>query len=212
MGDLAWTDILPASSWRIYIVDDDQLICEWLAAAVTSVGYTSTAFTDAETFLAELDPSSPGCVLLDVLMPMHGLQVQQALVERGCSLPVIFVSGHNEIAVAVEAMKHGAFDFIEKPVRPQALVDVVTRAVKRDVETRIAHLRRVKLQERFESLTRREREVLSLLVDGGANKSIAAQLGLSSRTVEIHRANIMSKMALRSVAELVRAHVELHRD
>ena len=212
MGDLDWTDVFPTNTWKIYIVDDDNLVCEALASALASVGYRSATYTDPESFLAELEPTAPGCVLLDVLMPMRdGLQVQQALADRGCTLPIIFVSAHQDVAVAVAAMKHGAFDFIEKPVRQQALVDTVNRAVKHDVQTRIDQLRRAKLQSRFATLTAREREVLALLVEGGANKSIAAELGLSSRTVEIHRANIMDKMAVKSVAELVRAHVEAQR-
>jgi len=211
MHDLDWTDVFPADSWRVYIVDDDELVCELLAAVLATAGYRSTAYSNPNEFLDHLDQGAPGCVLLDIQMPVrNGLQVQQALVERGCTLPIVFISAQHEIGVAVEAMKQGAFDFIEKPVRQQPLLDVVHRAVRYDMQERIAQLRRRRLQNRFASLSPRERDVLSLLLAGGANKSIAADLGLSSRTVEIHRANIMEKMEVHSIAALVRAHAELH--
>jgi len=212
MHELEWMDLFPAVSARVYIVDDDELVCESLAHAVARGGYASARFTNPEDFLESIDLDVPGCVLLDVVMPERdGLQVQQVLAACGCSLPIVFVSGQSEVGVAVQAMKHGAFDFVEKPVREQALIDVVTRAVQHDVKARIAKVRNARLQKRFATLTPREREVLSLLVEGGANKSIAADLGLSSRTVEIHRANIMGKLGAKSVAELVRVHVACHR-
>jgi FixJ family two-component response regulator len=146
------------------------------------------------------------------MMPgMNGLEVQQSMEARGRFLPIVFVSAQNEVSIAVEAMKRGAFDFIEKPVRDQALLEVVSRAMKHAVQSHRALLRKKSLRERFATLSPREREVLTLLVDGGANKSIAAVLGLSSRTVEIHRANIMDKMAAPSIADLVRSYIELNR-
>ena len=206
-----WLNSLLHPTGKVYIVDDDELVCERLAATLTTAGYDTILFTDPAAFLAQLD-SNLGCVLLDVMMPgMNGLEVQQSLDARGYSLPIVFVSAQNEVSIAVEAMKHGAFDFIEKPVRDQALLKVVSRAMKQAVHSHRALLRKKVLSERFATLSPREREVLTLLVDGGANKSIAAVLGLSSRTVEIHRANIMDKMAAPSVAALVRSYIELNR-
>jgi two-component system, LuxR family, response regulator FixJ len=207
-----WLNPLLEPTGKVYILDDDDLVCHRLASTLNSVGYETIVFTDPNAFLAHVDPTCPGCVLLDVMMPgMNGLQVQQSLDARRCSLPIVFVSAQNEVSVAVAAMKHGAFDFLEKPVRDQELIDVVHRAIKHDVRTRVAQYRQQAQQDRFATLSPREREVLTLLVHGGANKTIAAALGLSSRTVEIHRANIMDKMAARSLAELVRSYVDLHR-
>jgi two-component system response regulator FixJ len=159
----------------------------------------------AQEFLSNYDPSHPGCLVLDVRMPgMSGLEMQHELNVRGATIPVIFITGHGDIPMAVEAMQHGAFDFLQKPFRDQELLDRVQRALTRDTEYR-ARLRQTdRIRERLSSLSPREREVLDLVSQGKANKMVAGDLGVSQRTVEIHRAHVMQKMEAGSLAELVR--------
>ena len=140
---------------------------------------------------------------------MSGLEVQQQLNRAGAMLPVIFMTGHGDIPMAVQAMKDGAFDFLTKPFRDQDLIDRINNALKQDKENRVEIQRHADLRRRAESLTGREREVMALVVDGKANKVIAIDLGLSERTVEIHRANVMEKMGARSIAHLVKMHLIL---
>jgi FixJ family two-component response regulator len=143
--------------------------------------------------------------VLDIRMPgMSGMELQDVLNERGVVLPVIFVTGHGDVPMAVEAMQQGAFDFLQKPFRDQDLIDRVQRALLRDQEYREVLSQKERIVARIQSLTPREREVLDLLVKGKANKVMAAELGLSQRTVEIHRAHVMEKMGVRSLAQLVR--------
>jgi two-component system, LuxR family, response regulator FixJ len=194
----------------IYIVDDDDGMRRALTVLITTVGYSPLAFARPSEFLAKYDPGQPGCLVLDVRMPeMSGLEVQQQLNRAGSMLPVILVTGHGDIPMAVQAMKDGAFDFLQKPFRDQDLLDRVNAALKQDSENRANVERLADLKHRIESLTPREREVMNLVVDGRANKVIAIDLGLSERTVEIHRANVMDKMAARSVAHLVKMHLML---
>lgn len=194
----------------VYIVDDDDGMRRALTVLITTVGYQPVAFAKASEFLAKHDPGQPGCLVLDVRMPeMSGLEVQQQLNRSGSMLPVILVSGHGDIPMAVQAMKDGAFDFLQKPFRDQELLDRINAALKLDAENRASEDRLADLKRRQESLTPREREVLALVVDGKANKVIAIDLGLSERTVEIHRANVMEKMGARSVAHLVKMHLML---
>jgi two-component system response regulator FixJ len=149
--------------------------------------------------------------VLDVRMPeMSGLEVQQQLNRNGSMLPVILITGHGDIPMAVQAMKDGAFDFLQKPFRDQDLLDRINGALKQDAENREMVERHADLKRRVELLTPREREVMALVVDGRANKVIAIDLGLSERTVEIHRANVMEKMQARSVAHLVKMHLTLN--
>lgn len=161
-------------------------------------------------FLAKFDPDQHGCVVLDIRMPqMSGLEIQQQLNRSGALLPVIFITGHGDIPMAVQAMKDGAFDFLTKPFRDQDLLDRINTALKQDAENRAVIELHADLKRRAESLTAREREVMALVVDGKANKVIAIDLSLSERTVEIHRANVMEKMGARSVAHLVKMHLTL---
>lgn len=195
----------------IYIVDDDDGMRRALTVLMTTVGYTPVAFDKPSEFLAKYNPSQPSCLVLDVRMPeISGLEVQQHLNRNGSMLPVILVSGHGDIPMAVQAMKDGAFDFLQKPFRDQDLLDRINGALKVDAKNRESVDRLADLTQRSESLTPREREVMALVVDGRANKVIAIDLGLSERTVEIHRANVMDKMAARSVAHLVKMHLTLH--
>ena len=194
----------------VYIVDDDDGMRRALTVLITTVGYQPVAYAKPGEFLAKYDPNQPACLVLDVRMPeMSGLEVQQHLNKAGSMLPVILVSGHGDIPMAVQAMKDGAFDFLQKPFRDQELIDRINGALKLDAQNRESVDRLADLKSRQESLTPREREVLALVVDGKANKVIAIDLGLSERTVEIHRANVMEKMGARSVAHLVKMHLML---
>ena len=194
----------------IYIVDDDDGMRRALTVLMTTVGYQPAAFARPAEFLAKYDPNQAGCLVLDVRMPeMSGLEVQQQLNRNGALVPVILITGHGDIPMAVQAMKDGAFDFLQKPFRDQDLLDRINAALKQDAQNRESVDRLADLRQRAESLTPREREVMGHVVDGKANKVIAIDLGLSERTVEIHRANVMEKMAARSVAHLVKMHLTL---
>jgi two-component system response regulator FixJ len=194
----------------IYIVDDDDGMRRALTGLMNTVGYNAVPFARPGEFLKSYDPTQSSCVVLDVRMPeMSGLEVQQQLTRVGAMLPVILITGHGDIPMAVQAMKDGAFDFLQKPFRDQELLDRINAALKQDAENRQVVERHADLKRRVESLTPREREVMDLVVDGRANKVIAIDLGLSERTVEIHRANVMDKMGARSVAHLVKMHLTL---
>ncbi len=194
----------------IYIVDDDDGMRRAMASLVTTVGYHPVVFARPTEFLVKLDRSQPGCLVLDVRMPeMSGLEVQQQLNRSGSILPVILVSGHADVPMAVQAMKAGAFDFLQKPFRDQDLLDRINAALELDAANRRSVERLADLKRRATTLTPREREVMSLVVDGRANKVIAIDLELSERTVEIHRANVMTKMGATSVAHLVKMHMLL---
>lgn len=194
----------------VYIVDDDDRMREAITLLLKTVGFAAIAFAKPEEFLAKYDREHSGCVILDVRMPgMSGLEVQQQLIRSGSMLPVILMTGHGDIPMAVQAMKDGAFDFLQKPFRDQDLIDRINGALKQDAENRKTIEKHADLKRRAESLTPREREVMALVVDGKANKVVAIDLGLSERTVEIHRANVMEKMGARSVAHLVKMHLTL---
>ncbi len=194
----------------IYIVDDDDGMRRALSILMTTVGYDAVAFARPGEFLTRFNANLPSCLVLDVRMPeMSGLEVQQQLNRSGAMLPVILVTGHGDIPMAVQAMKDGAFDFLQKPFRDQDLLDRINAALRQDAENRATVDRHADLKRREESLTPREHEVLAMVVDGRANKVIAIDLGLSERTVEIHRANVMEKMGARSVAHLVKMHLTL---
>jgi len=194
----------------IYIVDDDDGMRRALTVLMTTVGYQPAAFARPAEFLAKYDPNQASCLVLDVRMPeMSGLEVQQQLNRNGAMLPVILITGHGDIPMAVQAMKDGAFDFLQKPFRDQDLLDRINAALKQDAQNRESVDRLADLRQRSASLTPREHEVLEHVVDGKANKVIAIDLGLSERTVEIHRANVMEKMGARSVAHLVKMHLTL---
>src|SRR3954449_11956349 len=198
------------SSPLIYIVDDDDSMREAIELLLRTVGYQTVPFSRASEFLSKYNPDQHAVLVLDVRMPeMSGLEVQQQLNRAGAMLPVIFITGHGDIPMAVQAMKDGAFDFLTKPFRDQDLIDRINNALKQDKENRAQIEKHADLRRRAESLTAREREVMALVVDGKANKVIAIDLGLSERTVEIHRANVMEKMGARSVAHLVKMQLKL---
>jgi two-component system, LuxR family, response regulator FixJ len=194
----------------IYVVDDDEGVRNSLRFLLKSVGLATRTLASAREFLETYRPGQPGCVVLDVRMPgMSGLELQQQLNLRGAIIPVIFITGHGDIPMAVEAMQHGAFDFLQKPFRDQDLIDRIQRALERDGRNRATLAQHERIRERFDSLTPREREVLTLMTRGKPNKVMAADLGVSQRTVEIHRARVMEKTGAASLAQLVRMAMDL---
>jgi two-component system, LuxR family, response regulator FixJ len=200
----------PITAPAIYVVDDDDGMRRALDILLSTVGYKTAVFSRPSEFLARFNADAPGCLVLDIRMPdMSGLELQQHLNRMGSMLPVIFITGHGDIPMAVQAMKEGAFEFIQKPFREQDLLDRINHALKQDAENRSMVARRAEVLHRLESLTPRERQVMDLVVDGAANKVMAIDLGLSERTVEIHRAKVMEKMGARSVAHLVKLHLSL---
>ncbi|HLA72202.1 MAG TPA: response regulator [Steroidobacteraceae bacterium] len=189
----------------VFVVDDDDAVRNSLRLLLKSAGFSTEVAASAQEFLSTYDAAQPGCLLLDVHMPgMTGLEMQHQLNVRGAAIPVIFITGHGDIPMAVEAMQHGAFDFLQKPFRDQELLDRVQRALTRDTEYRARLRQTERIRERLASLSPREREVLDLVTQGKANKMVAGDLGVSQRTVEIHRAHVMQKMEAGSLAELVR--------
>ncbi|NDD74401.1 MAG: DNA-binding response regulator [Gammaproteobacteria bacterium] len=194
----------------VFIVDDDDAVRSSLRLLLKSVGLPAIAYASATDFLSAWQPEQPGCLVLDVRMPgMSGLELQHELNRRGAIIPVIFITGHADIPMAVEAIQHGAFDFLQKPFRDQDLIDRVQRALTTDAQQRSELAKREMIRERFDSLTPREREVLTLVTRGKANKVMAGDLGVSQRTVEIHRARVMEKMGAASLAQLVRMMLDL---
>jgi FixJ family two-component response regulator len=203
--------IMKERSPMVFIVDDDDAVRASLGFLLKSVGIAATSLDSAQAFLAAHDFLQPGCLLLDIRMPgMSGLELQQQLNLRGAIIPVIFITGHGDVPMAVAAMKDGAFDFVQKPFRDQDLIDRVQRALAKDQEHRVALSQYTKIRARLESLTPREREVLELMTRGKPNKVMAADLGISQRTVEIHRARVMEKMEARSLAQAVRMMMDLN--
>jgi len=194
----------------VFVVDDDEGVRNSLRFLLKSVGLASRTLSSASEFLDTYKPSQPGCLVLDVRMPgMSGLELQQQLNLRGATIPVIFITGHGDVPMAVEAMQHGAFDFLQKPFRDQDLIDRIQRALERDARSRTVLAQHARIRERIESLTAREREVLTLMTKGKPNKVMAAELGVSQRTIEIHRARVMEKTAAASLAQLVRMVMDL---
>jgi two-component system, LuxR family, response regulator FixJ len=194
----------------VYVIDDDDGMRRALSLLLSTVGYKTLVFASPSDFLAHFDPDTHGCLVLDIRMPgMSGLELQQHLNRTGSMLPVIFITGHGDVPMAVQAMKEGAFEFIQKPFRDQDLLDRINHALQQDAESRNNLARRADVVRRLETLTPRERQVMDMVVDGSANKVIAIDLNLSERTVEIHRAKVMEKMGARSVAHLVKLHLSL---
>jgi two-component system, LuxR family, response regulator FixJ len=189
----------------IHLVDDDEAIRHSASFMLRHAGFRVKTYTDGVAFLEQVAQAEPGCILLDVQMPgMDGLEVQEALNARGVAMPVIVLTGHGDVAVAVRAMKAGAVDFVEKPYAKQTLVDALTRAFERLEMRRKEDVLAEEARGLIERLTARERDVLTGLVDGQTNKVIAETLDISPRTVEIHRANLMEKMDAPSLSTVLR--------
>ena len=189
----------------VFIIDDDPLYRASAERLVRSVGFTVQIFASARDFLSSRRPNVPSCLVLDVRMPgLSGLDLQQELAQAGVQIPIIFVTGHGDIPMSVQAMKAGAVEFLTKPFRDQALLDAIGQAIERDRVACQQRARNAELRRRYESLGPREREVLKCVVAGMLNKQIAGELGATERTVKFHRGHIMRKMQVRSLAELVR--------
>ena len=189
----------------VYIVDDDASVREGVADLLRSVGLQVEAFASPQEFIESKRPDAPGCLILDIRLPgPSGLEFQRTLASSDVQLPIIFISAHGDIPMSVRAIKSGAIEFLTKPLHEQQLLDAVYAGIERDRARRQEAGGLAELRLRFESLTPREREILSLVVSGQANKQIAAHLGLSEMTVKVHRGNVMHKMQAKSAIELVR--------
>jgi two-component system, LuxR family, response regulator FixJ len=194
----------------VYIVDDDDITRKYFSAVLTAVQLSCRTLESAEAFLLEYDPQQPGCLLLDVQMSgMTGLELQRQLNQRGAAIPVIFITGHGEIPMVVEALSEGAFGFLQKPVATETLLAQVHKALDHDASNRAELLEHEQILRRFESLTPREQDVLRLMMEGRSNKTMAGELLLSQRTVELYRARVMEKTGSRSLAQLVRMALDL---
>ena len=192
---------------------DDDAVRTSLRLLLKSVGQQAEAFSSAQAFLDAFDPDRPGCLVLDIRMPgMSGLELQQKLNAMHAITPIVFITGHGDVPMAVEAMQNGAVDFIQKPFRDQDLLDRINQALEKDKSNRSGLLARDEIRRRMATLTPREREVLDLVTQGKANKVVAGDLDVSQRTVEIHRARVMEKMEASSLAHLVRMVLEADRD
>ena len=188
----------------VYIVDDDEAVRDGLGKLMESINLKVETFESAQEFLDSYEKPNPGCLLLDVRMPgMSGVKLQDTLAERNIMLPIIFISGHGDLPMAVEAVKKGAVDFIEKPVGDQVLIDRVQEALAKDAQIRERQAEQQVVLDRLELLTNRERQVLDLMREGKPSKTIAFELELSRKTVEVHRAHVMGKMNAESLAELM---------
>ena len=195
---------------RVFIVDDEEPVRDSIGLLLRSVGLRSLGFPDARAFLEAYRPEQPGCLVLDIRMPrMSGLELQQELNRRGWGIPVIFITGHGDVPMAVEAMRAGAVDFLQKPFKDDELIRRVQKALDQDDRLREQLSGLEQVRARFEGLTPREREIARRLVAGAANKVIAIELALSERTVELHRAHIMQKMEARGLAQLVQMLMRL---
>jgi len=201
---------MKAVSPTVIVIDDDDAVRSALKLLFKSIGLPVLVYSSAQEFLPHYVLDQPGCLVVDVRMPgMSGLELQQQLNLRGAMIPVIFITGHGDIAMAVEALQHGAFDFLPKPFQDEDLIERVQRALKKDAVNRKEIGKGERIRQRLESLTPREREVLGLVTSGKPNKVMAADLGVSQRTIEIHRARVMEKMEANSLAQLVRMTLEL---
>jgi FixJ family two-component response regulator len=189
----------------VFIVDDDAGVRKSIGELLISVGLTVETFESAQSFLDTFDAARPGCLVLDVRMAhMGGLTLEAKLAEMGADIPIVFISGHGDISMAVNAIKRGAVDFVPKPYQEQHLLDAVNEALRRDVLRRGDPINASGPAERLQTLTSREREVLDLVLEGQSSKAIAQKLGISHRTVERHRSRLLEKLGVASVTELLR--------
>ena len=203
----------------VFIVDDDEAYRDSMRELVNSIGLATKVYCSASDFLESFDPSRPGCLVLDVRMAhMSGIALQQRLIAIGARIPIVFISGHGDIMMAVKAVKDGAVDFVQKPYREQQLIDAIEEALRRDASLRaaaatastpaVAEASR-RMAKRVSALTDREREVLSLALKGLPNKVIAQELAISHRTVEQHRSRLCEKFEVHSITELLRMNLDL---
>ena len=195
------TDAVPT----IFVIDDDPSVRKSTERLVKSAGLRVTTFASAFDFLNSARPDCPACLVLDVRLPgLSGLDLQRELADRGVRIPIIFITGHGDIPTSVQAMKSGAVEFLTKPFHHQVLLGAIAQAVERDRVARRQQIEIDQLRQRFERLTPREREVMALVARGLLNKQVAAELGITEKTIKVHRAQVMQKMSAVSLAELVR--------
>ena len=193
-----------APSQLVFVIDDDASMRDAISRLLQAVGLTVQTFASAKEFLNKKLPDVPACVVLDVRLPgLSGLDLQREMVERGIHIPVIFITGHGDIPMSVQAMKAGAVEFLTKPFRDQDLLDAVRSGIQLDRKARKERAELAELREGHQQLTQREREVMSFVVTGLLNKQIALRLGTSEKTIKIHRSHVMQKMHADSLAELV---------
>lgn len=194
---------------NVFLIDDDDAVRDALSMLLSSVNIGHQTFSDALTFLDFYNPEMRGCAVVDIRMPgMNGLELQKELNNKGSSLPIIFITGHGDIPMAVEAIRNGAIDFMRKPVREQDLLDRINEAMNIESSEHVSKQRLNSQKKALESLTKREAEVFSLVATGLANKVIALDLNISERTVEVHRSQVMKKLSARSLADLVKIKIE----
>ncbi len=194
-----------SKSETVFVVDDDQAMRKSLKWLIESVGMQVESYASADEFIRNYYPGRSGCLLLDVRMPgMSGLDLQEQFIRQNIKIPIIIITGHGDVPMAVRAMKAGAVDFIEKPFNDEFLLDSIRKALALDVQQRTHQAQRAEIATRLAHLTPREHEVMEMVTNGKSNKEIANQLGVSTKTVEAHRARVMEKMEASSLAELVR--------
>jgi FixJ family two-component response regulator len=194
----------------VFIVDDDEGVRDGLSLLLATVGLSCELHESAHDFLDAYDGDRRGCLLLDIRMPrMTGLDLQKKLEEMGCTLPVIFITGHGDIPMAVEAMRRGALDFIRKPFREHDLLERINEALNIDEDAHRKARDRQELADKLSTLSEREKQVFDRVADGQMNKVIAADLGISERTVEVHRGQVMKKLDVRTLAQLVRVKIDM---
>lgn len=194
----------------VFVIDDDQSVRVALSRLIRSVGLEVNSCSSAREFLALDHPGHPSCIVLDVRLPgLSGLDLQQELIKRDREIPIIFITGHGDVPMSVRAMKLGAVDFLQKPFNDRELLDSIDRALAVDRQTELKSARRAEIKRRLDRLTPRERDVLKLVVAGRANKIIAAELGISEKTVKVHRGRVMEKMEANSLPDLVRLAEEV---
>jgi len=194
---------------KVFVVDDDEAVRDALSMLLDTVGQAYELYSSGLEFLQSYDESQSGCLVLDIRMPrMSGLELQAKLNEKKSTLPIIFITGHGDIAMAVEAMRLGGLDFIRKPFREQDLLDRINEALDIDAGKRKKGIDRQQLLDKIASLSEREREVFQLVAEGELNKVIAFDLGISQRTVEAHRTRVMKKLGVRTLAQLIRIKIE----
>jgi len=194
----------------VFVVEDDEAVRDALCMLVETVGLKCKTYRTAQDFLSDYDPGEPGCLVADVRMPgMSGLELQAKLAKDGIDIPIVIITGHGDVHMAVKALKSGAVDFVQKPFRDHTLLNSILKAVVIDARKRRKSVERSQLDAKLAELTSREREVMDLLVTGKSTREVARELNISSKTVDIHRRRILDKMEVRSVVELVLATEQL---